>query len=195
MLLPMLKRLLIRIWDWLYWNRGGSVYASFERRLMANMIDTLLVSVVIYLFFAPLMQIAEPVRAHVLQLLAGYQQGALSEAMLEEQFLRYMQEEGLHLLLQESLWQLGILAVFLLGSWKWRNTTPGKWLLNMEIVDARTGGAPHNWQFVVRFFGYFIAALPFMIGFVSIMWHRKRQGWHDRLAGTVVLVKQKPQPI
>lgn len=65
--------------------------------------------------------------------------------------------------------------------------TPGKLLLGCRVVDARTGGRPHLWQAIVRLLGYAVSALPLGLGFLWILWDRRRQGWHDKLARTVVV--------
>jgi uncharacterized RDD family membrane protein YckC len=42
------------------------------------------------------------------------------------------------------------------------------------------------WRAIIRFIGYIIAALPFFLGFVWILVDNRRQGWHDKIAGTYV---------
>jgi len=36
--------------------------------------------------------------------------------------------------------------------------------------------------------GYFIAFLPVGLGFFWIIWDKRKQGWHDKIAGTVVVI-------
>jgi len=38
-----------------------------------------------------------------------------------------------------------------------------------------------------RYFAYFISTIPLCLGFLWITFDRKKQGWHDKLAGTVVV--------
>lgn len=71
--------------------------------------------------------------------------------------------------------------------WIYKSATPGKLLLGMRIVDARTGGHPSNAQFVGRYFAYFLSTVPLGLGFFWILWDPHRQGWHDKLAGTLVV--------
>ncbi len=65
--------------------------------------------------------------------------------------------------------------------------TPGKLLLGYRIVDARSGGRPQLWQVLVRLLGYALSALPLGLGFLWIIWDRRHQGWHDKLARTLVV--------
>ncbi len=78
----------------------------------------------------------------------------------------------------------------LLALWFWMvfAATPGKILLDCEIVDARTGERISFKQAVLRYLGYFVSALPLGLGFLWIMWDKRKQGWHDKIAGTVVII-------
>lgn len=71
--------------------------------------------------------------------------------------------------------------------WVWQRATPGKALLDCQVVRARDGRAIGWWQAVLRYLGYFLSALPLGLGFLWILWDRKCQGWHDKLARTVVI--------
>lgn len=66
--------------------------------------------------------------------------------------------------------------------------TPGKLLLGCRIVDAHTGGRPQAWQMLVRILGYLLSAAPAGLGFFWIFWDARRQGWHDKLARTLVVI-------
>ncbi|MBI5461943.1 MAG: RDD family protein [Gammaproteobacteria bacterium] len=70
--------------------------------------------------------------------------------------------------------------------WRFQGT-PGKLLLGCRIVDARNGGRPRLWQVLVRLFGYALSALPLGLGFLWVIWDKRHQGWHDKLARTLVV--------
>lgn len=72
--------------------------------------------------------------------------------------------------------------------WHLYQATPGKLLLGCRIVDARSGGHPQAWQILVRLLGYALSAAPAGLGFFWMIWDRRRQGWHDKLARTLVVV-------
>lgn len=71
--------------------------------------------------------------------------------------------------------------------WLWRGATPGKEALRMTIVDAETFRAPSARQLLIRYFGYCLSILGLGFGILRILWHPRRQGWHDVLANTVVI--------
>jgi len=56
-----------------------------------------------------------------------------------------------------------------------------------RIVDAATGAKPSTRQLVVRYLGYYVAIVPFMLGILWVAFDPRKQGWHDKLAGTVVV--------
>lgn len=71
--------------------------------------------------------------------------------------------------------------------WVYKSATPGKMAIKAVIVDAKTGKAPTTTQYVIRYFGYILSTLPLGLGFMWIGWDSKKQGWHDKLASTVVI--------
>ncbi len=78
-------------------------------------------------------------------------------------------------------------ALVVILFWRWKQGTPGKLMLRLRIVDAATGGEPGLRQWCLRYVGYIISTLPLLLGFLWVAWDPRRQGWHDKLAGTVVI--------
>ncbi len=76
-------------------------------------------------------------------------------------------------------------AVLLL--WKYKSATPGKMVIGATIVDADTGGKPSTQQFLIRYFAYIVSTIPLCLGFFWIALDPRKQAWHDKLAGTVVV--------
>jgi len=75
----------------------------------------------------------------------------------------------------------------ILGFWIIKGTTPGKMIFKAKIVDAKTGGHPSKLQFIGRYLGYIISSIPLCLGFFWIGWDKRKQGWHDKMSGTVVV--------
>ncbi len=71
--------------------------------------------------------------------------------------------------------------------WIARQATPGKMAIGARIVDAKTGGKPTTMQFVIRYIGYYVAMLPLFLGFLWVAFDPRKQGWHDKMANTVVV--------
>ncbi|MEC6908715.1 RDD family protein [Photobacterium piscicola] len=71
--------------------------------------------------------------------------------------------------------------------WIYKSATPGKMVIKAQIVDANTGNKPRVKQLVIRYLGYFVSTIPFGLGLMWVGWDKKKQGWHDKLANTVVV--------
>jgi uncharacterized RDD family membrane protein YckC len=71
--------------------------------------------------------------------------------------------------------------------WRFRGATPGKMLVKARIADAKTLGRPSTGQLTGRFFAYLVSFIPACLGFLWIAFDKRKQGWHDKLAGTVVV--------
>jgi uncharacterized RDD family membrane protein YckC len=78
--------------------------------------------------------------------------------------------------------------------WLYRQATPGKMALSMRVVDATTGDTLTVGQCVARYLGYFVSIIPLGLGLVWVAFDPKKQGWHDKLAGTVVVRVKKRDP-
>ena len=77
--------------------------------------------------------------------------------------------------------------VILLVLWSKKQASIGKMAISVKIVDAKTGGAPTKKQLIGRYFAYVLSTLPLGLGFLWIAFDPKKQGWHDKLAGTAVI--------
>ncbi len=71
--------------------------------------------------------------------------------------------------------------------WRYCGATPGKIAFSARIVDARTGARPSTGRLIARYFAYLASALPLFLGFLWIAIDRRKQGWHDKIAGTLVV--------
>ena len=80
-----------------------------------------------------------------------------------------------------------LIGIVVIGFWRYCGATPGKLALDLKIVDAQTGAPPTTGRLVLRFVCYLLSALPLYLGFVWIAIDRRKQGWHDKIAGTVVI--------
>jgi uncharacterized RDD family membrane protein YckC len=78
-------------------------------------------------------------------------------------------------------------AAAVIGFWRCCGATPGKLALGMKIVDASTGQPPTLGRLLLRFLGYFVSAFPLYLGFVWAAVDRRKQGWHDKIARTIVI--------
>ncbi len=78
-------------------------------------------------------------------------------------------------------------SVAIIFFWIRLQATPGKMAIRAKIVDAYDGEKPSKGQYVGRFFAYIPAFLFLGIGIIWVAFDPRKQGWHDKLAGTVVI--------
>jgi len=137
-------------------------YAGFWIRVGATLIDTVIIVIVLMV---------------PLSFIYGQQY------WLGEQFVR-------------GFWDLvlGYVVPIVATIWFWLRYlgTPGKMALKLKIVDAKTGNRLSLGQAIGRYFAYILSILPLGLGFLWIGIDRKKQGWHDKLAGTVVIRDTNP---
>jgi len=135
-------------------------YAGFWVRLLASLVDGILLTIFISL---------------PLTLIYGFQ-----DYWFGEQFFL-------------GFWDvvLGYITPLALMIWFWVRflATPGKMLLGLQIVDAKTMSALTVWQSIGRTLGYFLSTAVILMGFFVIAFDQRKQGWHDKLARTVVIKK------
>ena len=92
---------------------------------------------------------------------------------------------------------LGYVVPIVATIWFWLKFlgTPGKMATNLKIVDAKTGNKLTLGQAIGRYFAYIPAILPLGLGIIWVGIDKKKQGWHDKLAGTVVIKSNQSEPV
>ena len=93
---------------------------------------------------------------------------------------------------QETVWWYEISYQFIWAAiaiffWMKFAGTPGKRLLKLKVLDAQTGNNITLSQAIIRYIGYFPATFVFCLGLFWVIWDKKKQGWHDKMASTVVV--------
>jgi uncharacterized RDD family membrane protein YckC len=77
-------------------------------------------------------------------------------------------------------------AAYFIYFWK-DGGTIGMKIFKLRVADAGTGRPIGVGKAVLRAIGFFIAALPCVIGLIWAAFDARKQGWHDKIAGTVVI--------
>ena len=85
------------------------------------------------------------------------------------------------------LFDAGAVAILVVAFWIARSATPGKMVFSAVIADAESLGKPSKAQLIGRYLGYYVSIIGLMLGFLWIAFDKRKQGWHDKLAGTVVI--------
>lgn len=172
-------------------------YVGFYSRLLASIID---VAVVMVMFYPILIGIAwltfgttnpmQDIGPMVGPGLKGAQsfRDVADHIQNNESLKQYAAEN--HLLLKVALQyvlQMVLFIAYIWAFWMYKSATPGKLLLSMRIADAKTFEKPSKKQYAMRLFGYVVSFAFFLLGFLWIGADKRSQGWHDKIAGTVVI--------
>jgi uncharacterized RDD family membrane protein YckC len=144
-------------------------YASFFQRLVATLIDALWLGLLIILS---------------LYLLFGNETFATANDFSFASSSFSLEDFQWQTLLIKDL----LPALLTLFFWLKYAATPGKLMLDCEIVNAKDGKPITFQQALLRYLGYFVSTLVFGLGFLWVLWDKRKQGWHDKIAGTVVII-------
>jgi uncharacterized RDD family membrane protein YckC len=148
--------------------------APWWKRLLAILIDSMVVGVVVFVVFAVIGAAtrnpnASSTNNHVLtpgQALAGF--------------------VGLFVLLS-----IPYMLYFGIMNGSKRGQTLGKMALNIVVRDARTGGPIGFWRGIGRYaitaLFYVLLLVPYLIDNLSPLWDARRQAWHDKVVHSVVV--------
>jgi len=164
-------------------------YASLNRRIIAASIDSMLASYIL-----------EPITIWYLKTFSYLHEvdiQALNEALADEQrafsrLMRLLIESGR---IQEYAIEI-VLYMLVSGiCWKLWSATPGKLLLRIKVVDAKTDKPLSDRQIILRLLGYIPSCGFFFLGIFWVGFNKRHQGWHDLIADTAVIVDKKPKKI
>jgi uncharacterized RDD family membrane protein YckC len=87
------------------------------------------------------------------------------------------------------------LGLYLVVSLVMRGESPGKRMLGIRVVDAQ-GNALGFWRMALRELpGKYLSALFLGLGFLWVVWDRRKRGWHDYVAGTCVVRKSAQEVV
>jgi len=87
-----------------------------------------------------------------------------------------------------------VALAYFAGIWTWKGTSIGGIVLGLKVV--RLDGQPLVFTVaLVRALAAGLSILVFFLGFLWIAWDAEKQGWHDRIAGTVVLRLPRGTPL
>lgn len=136
-------------------------YAGFWVRVVATLIDVLIISIVLFPLVYGLMLM-----------------GVISDDWASPYNGNDFLWDTLSSLAQ------GIFTVF---CWLKFAGTPGKRLLKLKVLDEKTGNPLTLGQAVLRYIAYLPAIFVLFLGLIWVAFDGKKQGWHDKIAKTVVV--------
>lgn len=164
----------------------GLAYAGFWIRLGAYLLDSIPLLVIGFIFLMPMFgAIGDAVRGMPPPPLGG---DINSPEYLEWQRLLTERMSGAMAPMYSASGILQLVSIlYFVGFWAWRAQTPGMMVLGLRLARDADGSAPGLGRSILRYIGFFISAVVLFIGFIWIAFDSRKQGWHDKIAGTVVV--------
>ena len=87
-----------------------------------------------------------------------------------------------------------VVLAYFSGLWAWKATTIGGIVVGLKVV--RTDGKPLTFPVtLIRSLAAAFSVVVLFLGFLWIIWDSEKQGWHDKIAGTVVLKLTRGTPL
>lgn len=156
-------------------------YAGFTSRLIAYAIDTVIVIAGITVIWWLINATIDLLRVReILDALGWLDEYQFLFAFNEDILLR-----GITIILGVGLYNVFFLTL--------ANRTIGKSIMGLQVVPLR-GGRIGVLRATLRYLGYIVSIIPFFFGFVWILFSRRRQGWHDKIARTYVVYTWEAKP-
>jgi hypothetical protein len=173
--------------------RSKDHYASLNRRMWAVTFDSIVFLTIIWPF-QPMLGWLQLSTTQSIDLIGFRQQLALLATPWErlDFFWQTFYDSGhfAQFLIDTSV-QSALFCVMTGICWRLWSTTPGKMLLRMRVVDAATEAPISGRQIILRLMGYYISTFGLFFGFFWVMFDRRRQGWHDKIADTAVVIGRR----
>lgn len=133
-------------------------YAGFWIRVVAYIIDAIILGIIGAIIYTALgVNVGDP---NVMS--SGNYQGA----------------QGINLVIS---------IAYFAGLWSFMGGTLGQRIFGMRVVDANTGQPIGIGKALLRYVGLFISFLVCFIGVIWVAFDARKQGWADKIAGTLVV--------
>jgi uncharacterized RDD family membrane protein YckC len=143
-------------------------YGGFWIRLVAYIIDVIIIAVPVL----------------ILAVILGVIIGVASSSSSNSSSTTSAAATGVSSLIQ--LISLVISIGYFVYFWG-KGQTIGMRVFHLRVADANTGQPIGYGRAALRYLGYIVSALVCYIGFIWAAFDGRKQGWHDKIASTVVL--------
>ena len=149
-------------------------YAGFVSRLIAFVIDILIVSFAIGIMLGGGRLILNFFNFDPLAFLS-------SDAAVSHMTLR-----NILLFMTSFTFTFFVNMVYSTFFWMAAGKTIGKAIMGLQVIGPK-GARITFWRAMKRYIGYWISALPLFLGYFWVLVNDNRLSWHDKIAGTSVI--------
>ncbi|KLT21623.1 putative membrane RDD family protein [Wolbachia endosymbiont of Armadillidium vulgare str. wVulC] len=165
-------------------DENGICYVTGLRRYLSVLLDLIIIVLFLQLCGQALSQLFMSSESSKIlgQIAAKYQTQVPLSA--EE---TAMQSKLTKLLILNQIIQFIMLFSYVVYMWIRFGATPGKFLLGLRVVNAKTFEKLTLKQATKRFFSFILSTAPLFLGFIWSSFDKRCQTWHDKIADTVVV--------
>jgi uncharacterized RDD family membrane protein YckC len=157
-------------------------YAGFASRLLAFTIDVLIMSItIVFTSWFVRTSVNMLFGPQIMNSLAG-------RNTIIADILRLITNPALH-----SVVSVIYIITYYLFFWTTMGQTPGKYLMGVKGI-TKHGHKLKLKHAIARYLGYYVSSFTFGLGFLWILVDDERRGWHDRIAGTLVIYVWDARP-
>jgi uncharacterized RDD family membrane protein YckC len=170
----------------------GYAYVGFWRRFCAFLIDGLILAIPTWLITIPLL--LGPLSSGSYQFFYG--SGGLVRDPSTGRYVPSPEALAALTTTFEGLFRWFIVAAALIFVvqmlyhaifWSRKGATLGQLLLGIQVRREQDGERISFARGCLRYFGYLVSIWVLYIGFIWVAFDARKQGWHDKIAGTVVI--------
>jgi uncharacterized RDD family membrane protein YckC len=152
---------------------GQPTYAGFWIRVVAWLIDSVIIGIPIFIVLV------------ILSVVVGGVNGAATSGSTSQQNAAAAASGGVLILFY--LVVLVISVAYWVYFWGTSGSTLGMRLFHLRVVDAQTGAPIGIGRAVVRWLMTLVNSWACYIGWIWVAFDARKQGWHDKVANSVVL--------
>jgi uncharacterized RDD family membrane protein YckC len=170
----------------------GYVYVGFWRRFWAFLVDGLILAIPSYVIGIPL--VLSKLSASELTTLSGrnlFVVDPITGRFVEDRQALAAFNVTIGHMMQGALvvWValFAIQFVYFVVFWSRRGATPGQQLLGVQVRNERDGSRISLKRAALRYLGYIVSVSVVYLGLIWVAIDSRKQGWHDKIAGTVVV--------
>jgi uncharacterized RDD family membrane protein YckC len=165
----------------------GIKFASHGLRLVAYIIDGLIVGLV----FTVILLLLSTVLFAGAGLSGFWEGGRITQEDLESGRFTPLMASAIAAFGLFFLFAIIVTLAYFPFFWARSGQTPGMRLFGLYVVRDSDGGRISGGQAILRLIGMWVAAIPFYLGFIWVFIDARRRGWHDLIAGTVVIERSR----
>jgi uncharacterized RDD family membrane protein YckC len=165
----------------------GYVFAGFWRRFGAFVIDQLILLIPTIIVLTPIFAALSGTEFEALRRPGSIAIDPVTGRLIGSPEVLAAFNALLRWLVVAVLLILAVQALYHVVLWSWLGGTLGQRILGMEVLRERDGTRIGLGRGCLRYLGYFVSGWVLYLGFIWVAFDARKQGWHDKIAGTVVV--------